>query len=406
MIGEQFDVTIGSIAHGGHCVAHVDGRVVFVRHGLPGERARIVITGGNARIMRADVVEVLEESADRVVAPCAYAGRCGGCDFQHVAPDAQRRLLAAVVEDQLKRLAGIDRSVHVEAVSDSALGWRTRVTYAVGADKKLGLHKHRSHDVVDVDACLIAHEDLPPVLQSRWPARSVEAIASSRGEKLVVVDRPNGRLPKLAGVSVSLTNGTRVSGSTHVTERVKHRDFRVTGSGFWQVHPAAATTLVDAVMGYAAPARGERVADLYAGVGLFTAFLAEAVGDSGGVFSVESDPGAARDAKRNMHDLPHVRLVSRDVDSALTDGHLPSTLDLVVLDPPRTGAKKSVPAIAALRPDRIVYVACDPAALARDLALFAEHGYGLSDLRAFALFPMTQHVECVALLRPQHLLGG
>ena len=146
------------------------------------------------------------------------------------------------------------------------------------------------------------------------------------------------------------------------------------------------------------PRAGDRVADLYAGVGLFTSFLAEAVGEDGVVFSVEADPGGSRDARRNLHDFGQVRLVAEPVEEALADGTLGDALDLVVLDPPRTGAKHAVTAIAALSPKAIAYVACDPAALARDLKTFADNGYRLKGLRAFDLFPMTHHVECVAVL--------
>jgi len=174
--------------------------------------------------------------------------------------------------------------------------------------------------------------------------------------------------------------------------------FRVSGSGFWQVHPAAAETLVGAVMTGAGVQPGDRVVDLYAGVGLFTAFLAEAAGPEGEVVSVEADRGGSRDARRNLHDRPTVRLVGETVERAFRSGQVGDRADVVVLDPPRTGAKRAVGDIVGLGPRRVVYVACDPAALARDLAAFAEAGYPLESLRAFALFPMTHHVECVAVL--------
>jgi tRNA/tmRNA/rRNA uracil-C5-methylase (TrmA/RlmC/RlmD family) len=156
--------------------------------------------------------------------------------------------------------------------------------------------------------------------------------------------------------------------------------------------------LVETVMRMLSPARGERALDLYSGVGLFTAFLADAVGPEGEVVSVEADPGGSRDARRNLHDRPIVRLVGETVERAFRSGRVGDRADVVVLDPPRTGAKRAVGDIVGLEPRRVVYVACDPAALARDLATFAEAGYRLDSLRAFALFPMTHHVECVASL--------
>ncbi len=389
-------VEVGPVAHGGSCVARLDGQVVFVRHALPGERVRIRVTERSRRFLRADAVAVLEASPDRVEPPCALAGTCGGCDFQHVDPAAQRRLLASVVSEQLQRLAGIDREVEVEAV-EPTLGWRTRMTWSSTDDGRLGLRRHRSHDVVPVEHCPIAHPDLPEVLAHQWEAGPVEAIVSSTGQRVVVTDAPVPRALEVDGVAT--TDGRRASGRTRLTERVDDHDFTVTGSGFWQVHPQAASVLVDAVLEAAEVAPGERVADLYAGVGLFTAFLADAAGPAGLVTSVEADRQGARDARRSLHGTPQVRLVPLSTERALAeDPALREGVDVVVLDPPRTGARKAVPGIAALGARRIVYVACDPAALARDVATFAEHGYALGPLRAFALFPMTHHVECVAVL--------
>jgi len=391
-------VDIGPVAHGGHCVARLDGQVVFVRHTMPGERVRIAITERTKNFLRADAIEVLEPAAGRVEPPCVYAGQCGGCDFQHVDPAAQRVMLGDVVREQLRRLAGITWDGEVEAVQPDALGWRTRVQFAVDGEGRPGLRRHRSHEIVPVERCLIAHPDLPVVLGRVWDADTVESIVSSTRDRLLVTDASISDEVEAEVDGVVATDGTTRGGRGSVTEQVLGADFRVAGSGFWQVHPGAATTLVQAVMEGAAAQAGDTVLDLYAGVGLFTRFLADAVGESGTVVSVESDPGGSRDARRNLHDAPQVRLVAETVERALRNGSLGPAADIVVLDPPRTGAKKAVPGIVDLDPRRIVYVACDPAALARDLASFAARGYALTGLRAFALFPMTHHVECVAVL--------
>lgn len=390
-------VEVGPVAHGGSCVARLDGQVVFVRHALPGERVSIRVTERTKRYLRADAVEVHTASPDRVEPPCALAGTCGGCDFQHVDPAAQRRLLGDVVSEQLRRLAGIERAVEVEEVGP-VLGWRTRVTWAVDDEGRPGLRRHRSHDVVPVDSCPIAHPGLPDVAAHRWQGDAVEAIRSSTGQQVLVTDAPLPRGLRVDGVAD--TRGRRREGRVRLTERVRDHDFTVTGSGFWQVHPAAAETLVGAVLEGARVRTGDRVADLYAGAGLFTAFLADATGPDGVVVSVEADRGGSRDARRTLHGVPHVRLVQAGTEQALRGPELADGVDVVVLDPPRTGAKAAVPDLARLGARRVVYVACDPAALARDLATFADHGYALADLRAFALFPMTHHVECVAVLEP------
>ena len=392
LVGAVCELDVGAVAHGGHCVARWDGRVVFVRHTLPGERVKVRITEGDesSRYLRGDAVEVLDPATGRVDRPCPYAGpgRCGGCDFQHVSPERQRKLLADVVAEQLQRLAGVEREVTVLPVQPDALGWRTRMGWTVGPLGEVGLLRHRSHDVEPVDRCPIAHPATPVVgAEPRPGVRRIDTVVSGTGEQLVLAD------------------GERVLGPARVTERVGERTFRVTGAGFWQVHPAAAATLVDAVLSLGRPVPGERVVDLFAGVGLFSAFLGDAVRgepDGGGVVAVESDAAAVRDARRNLHDQQHIRIVHGRVDPVLRSGRAGEQADLVVLDPPRTGAKgRVVRAIADLAPSRVVYVACDPAALARDVATFAGLGYALTALRAYALFPMTHHVECVALLEPR-----
>lgn len=351
MVGRRFEAEVGPIAHGGHCVARVEGRAVFVRHALPGEQVLLEITEGTEgdRFWRADAVEVLRASPDRVEAPCAYAGpgRCGGCDFQHVALDAQRRLKAAVVREQLQRLAGLDLPVEVESVPGDVDGlhWRTRQRYVELPGGGRGMRKHRSHEVIEVDRCLL--------------------------------EAPEG--PSLA---------------------VHGEHFEVADGGFWQVHPGAPEALVDAVLDALRPQPGERALDLYAGVGLFSRFLARAVGESGAVAAVEGDARAVAIAARTT---PGLLTRAGDVAEVLAGGLPPEwdAADVVVLDPPRVGAKRAaVEQVVARQPRAVAYVACDPAALARDVAPFAEHGYELSSLRAFDLFPMTHHVECVALLEP------
>jgi tRNA/tmRNA/rRNA uracil-C5-methylase (TrmA/RlmC/RlmD family) len=393
-VGTELEVDVGPVAHGGHCVARHEGRVVFVRHALPGERVRAVVTEGTATssYWRADAVTVLTASPDRVEPPCPWAGpgRCGGCDFQHVTPEAQRRLKAEVVREQLARLAGLDREVVVEEVpgADGGLGWRTRVRWAVDDAGGPGLRAHRSHEVVPVDHCRIAHPlvDEAGVTGRRWPGVATIDVSASvaTGEVLVL---PDGR------------PGYRSTGAA-VTERVGGRDFRVTGGGFWQVHPGAAQTLLDAVLVGLEPRPGDHVLDLYCGVGLFAGPLAERVGAGGRVSAVESDRRAVADARHNLADLPQVRVESGRVDHVLRRRHHRRS-DLVVLDPPRSGAGRAVVRLLArLGARRIAYVACDPAALARDLEELAANGYRLASLRAYDLFPMTHHVECVAVLAP------
>jgi len=421
LVGERFEVQVERVAHGGFCVARHEGRAVFVRHALPGERVVALVTEGHEqdRYLRADAVEILEPSADRVTAPCPYAGpgMCGGCDWQHATPEAQRRLKAEVVEEQLRRLAGIERTVRVEEApgTPDGLGWRTRVQFAVDEAGRTGLRKSRSHDIVPVESCAIAAPGVEEVgaEQQSWPGvAGVEVIAATgSSDRAVVVTplpKPHGRMPIVElDVPVSVLRGdgeggaSRVHGRAQVREVAVGRTWKVSGSGFWQVHPAAADLLSEAVLEAVAAKPGETAMDLYCGVGLFAAGLAAAVGADGEVVAVESDRGAVADARANLAEFEQVYLVEERVERAIAKAPKGFEAEVVVLDPPRAGAgRKVVTGIAGLRPRVVAYVACDPAALARDLAYFAAEGYELDTLRAFDLFPMTHHVECVARLVP------
>jgi tRNA/tmRNA/rRNA uracil-C5-methylase (TrmA/RlmC/RlmD family) len=360
-VGDRREVDIGPIAHGGHAVAHTDGATVFVRHALPGERVVIEVTELNRRIVRADAVEILQPSADRIAPACPWSGACGGCDFQHVSMPAQRALKTQVLREALVRfghLSADDPLMQTEVASlpgsPDGLRWRTRVTWATDHAGRRGLRRHRSHDVVPVDDCLIAVEG---------------------------VSRP----------------GDAVESRPHRT--VLGRTWRLSAESFWQVHPALPEALVNCVLEFGEPAPGESWWDLYSGAGLFSAFLAPACAP-GRVDAVESHPAAVREARRALHDLPDAHLRQADVLTWLRGGAARPVAG-VVLDPPRAGAGAAVvEAIADRGPRVIVYVACDPVALARDVALFADRGYRLDRLRAFDAFPMTHHFESVARLAP------
>ncbi|MCC3776068.1 class I SAM-dependent RNA methyltransferase [Streptomyces sp. UNOB3_S3] len=429
LVGHEYEVEVGPVAHGGHCVARTEsGRVLFVRHALPGERVIARVTEGEStsRFLRADAVEILSASKDRVPAPCPFSGpgKCGGCDWQHAKPGAQRRLKGEVIAEQLQRLAGLtpeeagwDGTVMPAEGDKLPAGevpaWRTRVQYAIDAEGHAGLRKHRSHEVQVIDHCMIAAPGVTElgIEKREWPQiASVEAIAAtgSHDRQVILTPKPGGRLPIVEldkPVSV-MRIGERdkqvhpVHGRAFVRERADDRTYRVGAGGFWQVHPQAADTLVKAVMQGLMPRKGDMALDLYCGVGLFAGSLAERVGDKGAVLGIESSKRAVEDARHNLRDLDRVRIEQGKVESVLPRTRIDSA-DIIVLDPPRAGAgKETVRHLATLGARRIAYVACDPAALARDLKYFAEAGYEPVKLRAFDLFPMTHHVECVAILKP------
>ena len=403
---ELVELVVGPVAHGGHCVARLDGRVVFVRHTLPGERVRARLTqaGDGRSFWRADAIEVLEASADRVPSawPAAGPGGVGGGELAHVALAAQRAWKRTVLEEQLRRLAHDERTVPVAAAPGDdergGLAWRTRIDLVVDDEGRAGMFRYRSHEVLPLADMPLATEGVAGLglFDRRWPA-------GARIEAVVPEGAPAG-VVLVDGIPFDLTRGRtdpRPNARTTVLEQVTtaagHWTYRVSAAGFWQVHRAAPGVLVDAVLRAAGDLAGARVLDLFAGAGLFTLPLADAVGEGGSVVAVEGDARAVRDARRLVHDRPTVTLRSGDVSGVLASGV--GAADVVVLDPPRTGAgRRVIGAIGALAPHRVVYVACDPAALARDVALLTGQGYALDAVTGHDLFPMTHHVEAVAVL--------
>lgn len=358
---------LGDVAHGGHVVARIDGKVTFVTGGLPGETVEVEVTERGKRFDRGHVTAVLEAHPDRIAAPCPVAGICGGCDWQHASPQLQLELKRRVVAEQLSRLAGIDWHGEVQAV-EPLWGWRTRMRYTA-ENGIVGLREKRSHEVVPLPAegCRIAASEAPAV-----QGDSVEVVEAWSGRSVVV-------------------DGKTIEGEPQVHERLGEQEFVVDASGFWQVHPRAAETLVGAVLAGLQPEAGESAVDLYCGVGLFAGALQAAGCD---VLGVELNRRAVELARRNV---PGARFEAASVDRFLR--RLPKRADLVVLDPPRKGAGKAVvDAVAAMQPRRVSYVACDPAALGRDLAYFAAAGYVPESIAAFDLFPQTHHIESVGTL--------
>jgi tRNA/tmRNA/rRNA uracil-C5-methylase (TrmA/RlmC/RlmD family) len=386
-VGQRFTVTIEKIAHGGHFIARHEGAVIFVRHGIPGEEAEIVITSVGSSFNRGDVVTVLTPSADRVSPPCRYAHRegCGGCDFQHISISRQRSLKADVIAEQFSRIAKMELLVEVEEVG-KPLGWRTRCTSVTTKSGALGFYQARSHKIVPVDDCRILVPEMQFAELAKRGAKGdqrMEISISNTGERSIATAGARDESP------MRLTDGVEVA---HYT--VGENSFEVSQKSFWQSHKDAPQVLTDAVLNYAELRAGDHVLDLYGGVGLFTAAILPLVDETGAVDLVEGSKSATSDATRNFADSKNVTVITGDVTKVITRF---SHADVVVLDPPREGAGKEViENLSRIAPRTIVYVACDPAALARDTAYLRDSGYTLDAIRAFDLFPMTHHIECVA----------
>ena len=386
--GDLVQVTIEKVAHGGHFIARHDGAVIFVRHAIPGENCTIQITSTGSSFNRADVVSVETPSEFRVEAPCSFANRngCGGCDFQHISVEHQRTLKSDVIAEQFSRIAKIEMRVEVEEVGEST-HWRTRAIATTDRNGKLGFYKSRSHSIAPVTDCIICVEGMDfSEIASRDLKGDVrvEISASNTGERSIALAPTRGE------EKVRLTEGPAV-----LHENVLGRSLEVSQESFWQSHKKAPEVLTQVVLEFAQLKSGEHVLDLYGGVGLFSAAILEVVGPTGHVDLIEGSKVATADAARNFAAFSNITIATGDVAKLLPRI---TAADVVVLDPPRDGAgKEAVAHIARLAPRAIVYVACDPAALARDTAYLADHSYSLVKVRAFDLFPMTHHIECVAL---------
>ena len=386
--GDLVQVTIEKVAHGGHFIARHDGAVIFVRHAIPGEKCTIQITSTGSSFNRADVVSVEAPSEFRVQAPCSFAHRngCGGCDFQHISVDHQRRLKSDVIAEHFSRIAKMELRVDVEEVGEST-HWRTRAIATTDRNGKLGFYKSRSHSIAPVTDCIICVETMNFSEIAKRDLKGdvrVEIGASNTGERSIALAPTRGE------EKARLTEGPAV-----LHENVLGKSLEVSQESFWQSHKKAPEILTQAILDFAQLKTGEHVLDLYGGVGLFTAAIVEAVGPTGHVDLIEGSKVATADAARNFASLSNITIATGDVAKLLPRI---TAADVVVLDPPRDGAgKETVAHIARLAPRAIVYVACDPAALARDTAYLADHSYSLVKVRAFDLFPMTHHIECVAL---------
>jgi len=390
-VGQRFVVTIEKIAHGGHFIARHLGAVIFVRHAIPGEEVEIEITGTGSSFNRADVVNVIKASADRVSAPCQFAHRsgCGGCDFQHISLSRQRELKADVISEQFSRIAKKELRIEVEEVG-GPLGYRSRFSAVTTRDGALGFRQARSNKVVPVSDCRILQPEInyQELSNRKWKGDlQVEVSFSSTGERTIATGYTRDESP------VRTSEGPDVA-----SYKVNEFPLEVSQRSFWQSHKLAPQVLTEVVLKYAAIKAGDHVLDLYGGVGLFTSQFLDLVGESGRIDLVEGSKSATGDALRNFADFASVGIHTGDVEKILPRF---SKADVIVLDPPREGAGKNVVAsMVALKPRTIVYVACDPAALARDTAYLETSGYALSEIRAFDLFPMTQHIESVALFQP------
>jgi tRNA/tmRNA/rRNA uracil-C5-methylase (TrmA/RlmC/RlmD family) len=392
----ELTLDIGAPANGGSCVAHHEGRVVFVRYALPGELVRVRVTADRGSYWHAEVIEVLEPSADRTASLCPIAGvdGAGCCDLAFAVPEAARQLKAEVVANQLKRLGGYRWSGEAEPLSLSGpTGWRTRVRLDVGPDGRPGFHRYHSEELVtDLRCAQLPAGMLDGLAETDWPPEAQLYVAvDDDGERHVMRTVRKGK-------RTATKNVTKVvEGNYEAVQRVGRRTWRVPVTAFWQAHRDAAGVYSSLVVDWAQPGAGMTAWDLYGGAGVFAAVLGDAVGESGRVLTIDTSRAATRSARAALLDLPQVNVITDSVRRALAVQR--AGADVAVLDPPRSGAgREVVDLLAAAGVPRVVHIGCEAASFARDIGLYLGHGYVVEKIKVFDAFPLTHHTECVALL--------
>jgi 23S rRNA (uracil1939-C5)-methyltransferase len=408
-MSELIEVRLTAMAHGGSALGRSGGQVIFVPYAIPGETVRVELVESHARWARADLIEIVEPSPYRVEPPCPYfgPGKCGGCQFQHIAYEAQAEFKQEVVADQLWRVGGLS-DVPVEELIGAAEPWayRNHVQFHLTPEGRLGFLTADTHHVVPVEECLITDsllDDLWAALDMEWPQlfRLSMRCGSATGDRMAIFELDHYEdfdievdFPVSCVVMLADGEAVVLMGNGHLVDHVAGHDFRISAGSFFQVNTAGAEALVAVVRDSLAPGGDEVLVDLYCGVGLFGLSLADEVRH---LIGIELDPSAASDFVHNAQGLDQTKIELLEGKAQAVLSRLSEAVDLLVLDPPRSGAgKEVVREIARLEPRRIAYVSCDPATLARDARHLVDHGYALQTVQPVDLFPQTYHVEAVA----------
>jgi 23S rRNA (uracil1939-C5)-methyltransferase len=397
-IGAGLDLVVDQLVAGGEGLARPEGHpVVFVRGALPGEHVRAQLVEVHRGYRRAELLDVVSRSPARVEPPCPSVARgCGGCDLQHAAPGSQPELKAAMVVDSLRRIAHIEEPLVEIGAALPPTAFRTTVRAAVH-DGRMGFRRHRSHDVVVTDGCLVAHPLVDEVVREGRFGDASEVtvrVGAATGDRLVVIDPSAGDVVVPDGTVVVGADELRAGRRVWIHEEVVGRRWRISARSFFQTRPDGAAALADAVVRAAGEALGgARVVDTYAGVGLLSAAVLGLDGSAAAasVVAVERSASSVADAKVNLAGL-HARVVRSAVER-----WRPSRADVVVADPSRVGLGRSgVDVLHATRAPVLVLVSCDVAALGRDAALLAERGFRFEQAELVDLFPHSHHVEVVS----------
>ena len=402
-VGETIELTPTTLIYGGDALGWHAGRAVFIPFALPGENVRARIVEEKRNFIRAELVEVLEPSTQRVSPRCRHFTACGGCHYQHIPYEAQLKIKEDILRDQLARIGKIE-SPPVKPIVASLSEWnyRNHIQFHLSAEGKLGYADIRG-DILPISECHLPE----PTINAFWPllefesGTPVERIAIRRGEEddlLLALESESDVLPEVeieADISVVHLNGDDavvMAGDDHLFLEVHGRRFKVSAGSFFQVNTPMAEKMVTHLLERLTPQPDSTLIDVYCGVGLFSAFLAPRVGR---LIGIESSPSACEDFAVNQDEFENVELYEAPAENVLP--YLKVKPDVILVDPPRAGLERhALDGIVALHPRTIAYVSCDPSTLARDAARLIAAGFRLVEVTPFDFFPQTYHIESIS----------
>jgi 23S rRNA (uracil1939-C5)-methyltransferase len=400
-------LTLEKLTYGGEAMGRLeDGRAVFVPFCLPGERVRVRMLEEKRGFARAELIEVLEPSPQRIAPKCAHFGQCGGCHYQHLPYDEQCKAKTFILREQLERIGRIEKPPVQEIVpSPNPWNYRNHIQFHLTPEGRLGFQSPNAARLVPIRECHLPDADI----NALWPQLDLEAglpfgrislRSGSGADLMLVLESEADQPPELeleAGISVVHLAGDDavvLAGSDSLVMEILGQTFRVSATSFFQANTRMAEELVTHVLSIL-PDEMDVLLDVYCGVGLFSAFLAPRCQR---LIGIELSPSACEDFVANLDQFEHVELYEAEAEAVLPG--LQVSPQVVVVDPPRSGLdRRTLDALPALGPERIVYISCDPSTLARDARRLIDGGYCLEQVTPFDLFPQTYHIESISLFR-------
>lgn len=412
---ENVAIKIHGLTFGGEGVGRLpDGKAVFVPFTIPGETVEIEIAEDKKKFARANLISVIEPSPNRRPARCKHFGICGGCQLQHMSYEMQLEQKLGIVFDQFRRVGMIDTGlVHPVIASPREWNYRNSIQFHQTVNGRLGFQKSRSHEVIPIEECFLPIEpvDLAWKNLSLDPTILMDRVSIRSGEDEDVVIMLDSEMESLPEVELDLpysilhhsTTGNLILAGSPITQiAVSGQLFQVSANSFFQVNTTGASLMVEYVLGLLPSGNIGTLIDVYCGVGLFSKFVAHRVSS---LIGIEQSESACEDYAANLADFSHISLYQGAAEEVLP--YLDIQPDVVIVDPPRAGlADAALTALLKMRPEKVIYVSCDPSTLAHDLALFVDSGYKVMTVQPFDLFPQTYHVETVVLLSVNNPTGN